>query len=198
MSMEGIMKESAKGFGDIEGHKALIAGIVLAMGKTTIIETGVREGHSTDALLAAAVMVGSEVVSIDMNATPYTPTTQEASAAWTFMQADALLALVGLSSTVAGACGVIMLDDWHSGGHVAAELELCKRLVSPNHIIAVHDAMWCNSQPRYNSRPLPSGDEFEGGGPCGAISELDKDEWEYVTVPAHNGLTLLRYKGATA
>jgi predicted O-methyltransferase YrrM len=192
--IEAMAKESAAGQGDIEGHKLLLAGLVVSLNAQTVVETGVREGTSTDALLAGLALTGGVLTSIDIKPTPYEP---PAGSPWVFLQGDALVGLKAMLTAASGKCDLIMLDDWHSAAQVAAELEICKRLVSPNHVIVVHDAMWRNTQPRYNEMPLPVGDAFEGGGPFGAIKRLDPNEWEYMTVPAHNGLTLLRWKGTS-
>ncbi len=38
-------------------------------------------------------------------------------------------------------------------------------------------------------------DEWGEGGPYRAVEELDKNKWEWMTIPVNHGLTLLRKKG---
>jgi predicted O-methyltransferase YrrM len=186
-----LVEKSFRGNGDIEGHCLLIASLVASMKAKDVLETGVRAGHSTRAILSALEKAGGNLISVDLEI-PKDIDEFIITDRWEFVQGDAIWAL---NNAITGRFDLIILDDWHDGKHVAKELEICKKLVKPNHLILVHDAMWGNTQPKYNNSNLPAGDEFAFGGPAGAIQALDTNEWEYCTVPAHNGLTMLRYKG---
>ena len=62
--------------------------------------------------------------------------------------------------------------------------------------ILLHDLMGGNKHPDY-FMPLDSNpaDEWGEGGPYRAVNELDKNKWEWMTIPVNHGLTLLRKKG---
>ena len=49
------------------------------------------------------------------------------------------------------------------------------------------------TEPQYHL-PLESskGTEWGEGGPTKAVFELDKNKWEWATIPINNGLTILR------
>jgi len=50
-----------------------------------------------------------------------------------------------------------------------------------------------NDSGEYNwFKESPDGGEWSQGGPTHAVLELDKNKWEWVTIPFNNGLTILR------
>jgi hypothetical protein len=90
---------------------------------------------------------------------------------------------------------LIYVDDWHSYPHVKKELEEIDRVSDENTIILLHDLMG-NSEPNYWS-PIDYDENGEWGlgGPYRAVEELDKEKWEWMTIPINHGLTILRKKG---
>ena len=90
---------------------------------------------------------------------------------------------------------LIYVDDWHSYPHVKRELEEIDRVSDENTIILLHDLM-SNSEPNYWS-PIDYDENGEWGlgGPYRAVEELDKEKWEWMTIPTNHGLTILRKKG---
>jgi hypothetical protein len=91
---------------------------------------------------------------------------------------------------------LIYVDDWHSYSHVKRELEEIDRISDEKTIILLHDLMGQNKHPDY-FMPLDwnPADEWGEGGPYRAVEELDKNKWEWMTIPVNHGLTLLRKKG---
>jgi cephalosporin hydroxylase len=88
----------------------------------------------------------------------------------------------------------VYVDDWHAYPHVKRELELLDGLVSPKSLIVIHDTMYGNWQPHYHCDLTLKSGQWEGGGPYRAVAELDPQFWEFATIPANNGLTILRKK----
>ena len=89
---------------------------------------------------------------------------------------------------------LVYIDDWHSYDHVKMELEIINKLVTPSSIILLHDLMYSNAQPDYRSDVNTADPEWLNGGPYRAVAELDKDIWEWSTIPVNHGLTILRKK----
>ena len=77
---------------------------------------------------------------------------------------------------------------------MAQELSLISDYVSSKDLILLHDLMYGNSQPHYRSVDAPQDKQWDKGGPYKAISGLNLDVWEYVTIPRCHGLTILRKK----
>jgi predicted O-methyltransferase YrrM len=89
---------------------------------------------------------------------------------------------------------LVYIDDWHAYEHVKKELELIDKLTDKKSIILLHDLM-AFTYPEYHlPMEAPVGSEWSSGGPTRAVFELDKDKWEFCTIPVNNGLTILRKK----
>ena len=87
---------------------------------------------------------------------------------------------------------LVYIDDWHEYSHVKRELELIDKLIDNKSIILLHDLM-AFTYPVYH-QPLEANKDTEWGegGPTRAVFELNKDHWEWSTIPVNNGLTILR------
>jgi hypothetical protein len=69
---------------------------------------------------------------------------------------------------------------------------LIEQLIDNKSIILLHDLM-AFTEPEYHL-PLEGqkGTEWGEGGPTRAVFELDRNIWEWATIPINNGLTILR------
>ena len=187
---------------DIDEHLMTLFAMTLSMKPSIIVELGVRSGRSTLAFLCGCESVNARLYSVDIN----NPTlsfnfpgawTQSFGGhqRWTFMKKDALKFLEEDFPSLWNDKGnIIYIDDWHAGDHVKKELELISPYVSPRDLIILHDLMYGDSQPNYRSVENPEDKQWDNGGPYAAVSELDLNQWEYMTIPRCNGLTLLRKK----
>ena len=181
---------------DIDEHILTLFALTISMKPKLIIELGVRTARSTFPFLFGCGITGSKVVSVDINdINPFITFPEEWSSNWRFIKKDAIKFLEeDFPSIWEGEGNIIYIDDWHSGDHVEKELNLIKDFVTPKDLIILHDLMYGNSQPYYRSVPSPSDKQWDKGGPYKAISDLDLNEWEYMTIPRCHGLTLLRKK----
>ena len=89
---------------------------------------------------------------------------------------------------------LVYLDGWHSYDHVKKEMDMLDKLVSPNSVILVHDLKYGNTEPYYHCDLTLDSGQWANGGPYRAIAELNRQFWEFSTIPACNGLTVLRKK----
>jgi len=80
-------------------------------------------------------------------------------------------------------------------GPLIKELELISKLIDKTSLVILHDLMGCKSEPNYFNpiHDTEPSSEWMLGGPYRAVNELSED-WEWMTIPVNNGLTLLRRK----
>ena len=91
---------------------------------------------------------------------------------------------------------LVWIDDWHSYEHVSKEIELLDKFTTSSSLICLHDLMGNFKAPNYyySKGDETTDPEWTNGGPFRAVSELDRDKWEFATIPVNNGLTILRKK----
>ena len=75
-----------------------------------------------------------------------------------------------------------------------AELELLDFQVGSSTVILLHDLMYANFEPHYHTDMDVHEGQWANGGPYRAVAELNKNFWEFSTIPVCNGLTILRKK----
>jgi cephalosporin hydroxylase len=203
IAFQTMLEMTLHGGKDIDEHIFTLFSLVLAMKPSAIIELGVRTGRSTFPFLFAGDLVDAEIFSVDKTSVQHDVSfADEWKSRWTFYEKDAIKFLendlpeIMNSDKVvrSGRSKVFYIDDWHSGDHVARELELISEFVTPKDLIILHDLMYYNSEPNYRCEQNPKDPQWANGGPYQAISELDLGEWEYSTIPRCNGLTILRKK----
>ena len=171
-------------------HVLTFFSIALQMKTKKILELGVRDGGSSYPFLVASKVLGGHVTSVDINSDVWRPP-EDLAQYQTFIQSDAIDFLINNTEKY----DLIYVDDWHSYPHVKRELEEIDRVSDENTIILLHDLMG-NSEPNYWS-PIDYDENGEWGlgGPYRAVEELDKEKWEWMTIPTNHGLTILRKKG---
>jgi len=190
--MERLIQTALTGTGDSDAHLVTLFGVAISLRAKTILELGVRGGTTTLPLLMAAKATGGKVVSVDVEETTFEPP-EDLKPYWQFVKMDAVEYLEKLYKGVP--FDLVYVDDWHSYEHVKAELEQLDQLVSPASVILLHDLMYGNHQPRYHCDLTDgAGAQWAKGGPYRAVAELPSQFWEFSTIPACNGLTLLRKK----
>lgn len=167
----------------------LLFGLILALRPKNILELGVRYGDTTRPMLAAAELVNAELTSVDLNPTEF----KSESKHWVFVQGEAISVLSKLVATDRK-FDFVFVDDWHDGEHVWQELELIDKMVGPSSIVALHDLMYQNWEPRYHSDQWAGGEWGHGGPAAGVQAFLSarSNQWEMLTIPVQHGLTLLR------
>ena len=162
-------------------HELLIFALAITMDAKNILETGVREGTVTQALLKAAKVTQAKVTSVDIENRSYLNYPD-----WNFVQSESIQFLENCKEVY----DLIYIDDWHEYNHVKKQLELIDKLTTNSSIVLLHDTMY-NKVPIYNTTRATVA-EFANGGPARAVLELDKTKWEWCTIPTNHGLTILR------
>ena len=171
-------------------HVLTFFSIALQMKSKKILELGVRSGGSSYPFLLACKVLGGHLTSVDIASSVW-KAPAELAKYQTFVLSDAIKFLTNNTEKY----DLIYVDDWHSYPHVKRELEEIDRVSDENTIILLHDLMG-NSEPNYWS-PIDYDENGEWGlgGPYRAVEELDKEKWEWMTIPTNHGLTILRKKG---
>ena len=171
-------------------HVLTFFSIALQMKTKKILELGVKDGGSSYPFLVACKVLGGHLTSVDIKSNVWIAP-EDLAEYQTFIQSDAIEFLTKNTEKY----DLIYVDDWHSYPHVKKELEEIDRISDENTIILLHDLMG-NSEPNYWS-PIDYDENGEWGlgGPYRAVEELDKEKWEWMTIPTDHGLTILRKKG---
>ena len=172
-------------------HVLTFFSIALQTKSKKILELGVRSGGSSYPFLIACRVLGGHLTSVDIDSSVW-KAPEELAKYQTFVSSDAIKFLTNNTEKY----DLIYVDDWHSYSHVKKELEEIDRVSDENTIILLHDLMGQSKHPDY-FMPLDwnPADEWGEGGPYRAVEELDKNKWEWMTIPVNHGLTLLRKKG---
>jgi predicted O-methyltransferase YrrM len=183
------------GVGDSDHHLVTIFGLTLQIRAKKILELGVRWGDTSEPMVCAASMVGGHLTSVDISPTLWKCPT-DLKDHYTFIQSDAIKFLEEEVKNEAY-YDMVYIDDWHAYEHVKREIELVDKLTDKKSLILLHDLMAFGDGTEreadyHNCMDSPVGTEWSQGGPTRAVLELDKNKWEWVTVPINNGLTILR------
>ena len=172
-------------------HVLTFFSIALQMNAKKILELGVRNGGSSYPFLVACKALGGHLTSVDIQSSVW-KAPEDLSEYQTFVQSDAIKFLQENNEKF----DLIYVDDWHSYPHVKKELEEIDRVSDENTIILLHDLMGMSHHPHYfNPLHYNLDGEWGLGGPYRAVEELDKNKWEWMTIPINHGLTILRKKG---
>jgi hypothetical protein len=180
------------GIGDSDHHLATIFGLTLQIRAKKILELGVRWGDTSEPLTCAASMVGGHLTAVDIDSTMWV-CPEDLKPYYTFVKSEAIVFLK--QEVEKGAYyDLVYVDDWHAYEHVKVELELIDKITDKKSLILLHDLMaFTKDSGDYNwFEGSPTGGEWSQGGPTHAVLELDKNKWEWVTIPVNNGLTILR------
>ena len=179
------------GINDSDQHLMTLFSIPFGQKAKTILELGVRDGHSSVPLLLAAVLNQGKLTSVDINDTPW-KAPEPFLPNYEFIKSDAIKFLEKCIEENRK-FDFIFLDDWHAYLHVKKELELLGKMMDLNTIVLIHDLM-CRTEPYYwqPEGQQHVGSEWEGGGPFKAVYELNINEYEWATLPYNMGMTLLR------
>jgi predicted O-methyltransferase YrrM len=172
-------------------HVLTFFSIALQMKTKKILELGVRNGGSSYPFLVACKVLGGHLTSVDINSSVW-KAPEDLAEYQTFIQSDAIEFLTKNTEKY----DLIYVDDWHSYPHVKRELEEIDRISDENTIILLHDLMGQSCHPHFFN-PINHNEKTEWGlgGPYRAVEELDKEKWEWATIPINHGLTILRKKG---
>ena len=187
-----FLNKTINGTADSDQHLVTLFGITLQLKAKNILELGVRDGDTTEPMLTGVTLNQGKITCVDINPTrwvcpeffkPY----------YTFVKSDAIKFLE--EEIKKGTYyDLVYIDDWHTGPHVAKEIELIDKLTDNKSIILLHDLMGCNTQPNYFHPINETQGEWAYGGPYEAVKNLDLYKWEWATLPVNNGLTILRKK----
>ena len=178
--MDKFIEKALHGDGDSDRHFITLYAMALASRGKTYVELGVREGHTTEPLHAAARANGGKLWSVDLNQPtefqPYVNGFLDMKH-YEFVQDDSIhfLKMWPKDKKI----DVVFVDDWHSYPHVKKQLELLDQLVGPSSIILLHDLMYGNTDPFYHADLSHAGPQWDGGGPYRAVAELNPQFWEW-------------------
>ena len=187
--LDNIINITLYGKGDSDKHLLTLASLILQLDAKNILELGVRRGTTTLPLLYGASLTKGTVTSVDINSTDFICPI-EYNHLWSFHKSDAIEFLKN-NKTI---WDLIYIDDWHSYDHVKKEIELLDSKITPSTLIVLHDLMYANYQPKYHTDLAIKDGQWANGGPYRAVCELNTNFWEFSTIPACNGLTILRKK----
>lgn len=186
-----LINQALIGTDDSSQHYITLFALALSIRAKNILELGVRNGHTTIPLLKALSYTNGYLTSVDIVEDPnlhYLKSTPN----WNYVITDALEFVKNIPKDET--YDLVYIDDWHDGEHLYKEIQYIEPHITPSSLILIHDCMCFNTQPDYHLYKDPDG-EFGNGGPFGAIQRLDKNIWEYSTIPVNHGLTILRKIG---
>jgi len=190
MMNSALIDLTLNGNTDSSRHYMTFFTLVLSLKAKNVLELGVRDGGSTIPFLMGLEYTKGNLTSVDINDNVLLRNKLQQYKNWNFVVSDAISFLRNDSKVY----DIIFIDDWHYGEHVSKELKLIENKINENSLILMHDTMCWNTEPNYHYY-LDKYGEFANGGPWGALKQLDKDIWEYVTIPVSNGLSIIRKKG---
>jgi predicted O-methyltransferase YrrM len=193
-TIETIIDMTINGPGDSDRHALVLFSLILQNKSKSVMELGVRSGRTTMPIFEACKITRASMISVDMNKPQFDyKILEEGYPNFKFVLSDSIIFLEKCVSNKVY-FDFVFVDDWHDGIHVRRELDLLDALTDNKSLIVLHDLMYNNSQPYYNTSVGKNGDEFGNGGPFFAVNSLDKNVWEWCTIPVNNGLTILRKK----
>lgn len=187
--LDNIINTTLYGKGDSDKHLLTLSSLILQLNAKNILELGVRRGTTTLPLLYGASLTKGKVTSVDINDTEFI-CPNEYEHLWSFHKSDAIKFLENNKII----WDLVYIDDWHSYEHVKKEIELLDSKITPSTVIVLHDLMYANYQPKYHTDLAVKEGQWANGGPYRAVCELNTNFWEFSTIPACNGLTILRKK----
>jgi predicted O-methyltransferase YrrM len=189
--ISNVVEQTIAGTGDIDAHLMTLFSIAVSIKAKNIVELGVREDYTTAPLLHAVQMLDGRLYSVDVkNRIWDIPIPQDLQKHWEFHEVDSIEFLSKWDKTKT--IDLVLIDDLHTYEHVANELKIIEDLITPKSVILLHDLMYGNWEPKYHSNKALKSGQWAGGGPYRAVNELDKNLWEFSTIPSCNGLTILR------
>lgn len=193
ITVQSLIDQTISHTGDSDRHAMTLFSLILQNKSKNILELGVRSGYTTRPMFAAAKLVEARMTSVDLNKPDFDISEYSKDYdKYEFVQSEAI-AFLERQVREGKQYDFIFVDDWHCGLHVARELELIDKLTDNRSIITLHDLM-AHSEPHYNTADIFHTGEFGNGGPYAAVNNLDKNLWEFCTIPVNNGLTILRKK----
>jgi len=187
-----ILNKTLNGKSDSDQHLMTLFSLVLQTKAKNVLELGVRFGDTSDALIAGVALTGGKLTCLDIHPTQW-KCPEDLQSIYTFVQQDAIKFLEG-EVKKGSYYDLVFVDDFHTYPHVKKELELIEKITNKNSIILLHDLMGSGCAPKYYNPINAKNTEWDYGGPFRAVSELDTNIWEWMTIPVCNGLTLLKKK----
>jgi predicted O-methyltransferase YrrM len=188
--IDKLIDRTLNGEGNSDYHTMTIFSIALQIKAKKILELGVYHGATSEPLVWAASLTKGHLTSVD-NTYSRWDCPENLTNYRTFVQEDSIKFLK--QEVKKGSYyDLVYIDDWHEYSHVKHELMLVEQIIDNKSVIILHDLM-AFTEPQYHL-PLesPKGTEWGEGGPTRAVFELDKNKWEWITIPINNGLTILR------
>jgi len=190
--IDDLINRTLNGDGNSDQHTMTIFSIALQLKAKNILELGVYKGDTSQPLTWAAKLTGGKVTSVDKTAhIDIWQPPEELQPYREFVMMDAIEFLVDAAKK-GNKYDLIYVDDWHAYKHVKRELQLIDQMITNESIILLHDLMAFTYPTYHIPKKTSPNSEWEGGGPTKAVFELNKDNWEWSTIPVNNGLTILR------
>jgi len=185
-----LINRTLNGEGNSDQHTMTIFSIALQLKAKNILELGIFEGNTSQPLAFAASLTGGHLTSVDNYIRPQN-FPSELDPYRTVVQMDSIKFLKQAVQE-GKKYDLIYVDDWHEYSHVKEELSLIDQLITNESIILLHDLMAFTYPAYHHPIKAKKGTEWGEGGPTRAVFELNKDHWEWSTIPVNNGLTILR------
>lgn len=190
--IDDLISRTLKGDGNSDQHTMTIFSIALQLKAKNILELGVYKGATSQPLTWAAKLTGGKVTSVDRMAhMDIWQPPEELQPYREFVMMDAIEFLKDAAKK-GNKYDLVYIDDWHEYSHVKRELQLVDQMITNESIILLHDLMAFTAPTYHQPLESPKGTEWGEGGPTRAVFELNKDHWEWSTIPFNNGLTILR------
>ena len=188
--IDDLINRTINGKGNSDQHTMSIFGIAIGLKAQNILELGVYEGATSQPLAFAASLTDGHLTSVD-NYIRAQNFPKELEPYRTIVEKDSIEFLVQAAKE-GKKYDLIYIDDWHEYSHVKRELELIDQIITNESVILLHDLLAFTCPAYHQPLEAPKGTEWGEGGPTKAVFELNKDNWEWSTIPVNNGLTILR------
>ena len=113
---------------DSSRHLISLCALALSLGARNMLEFGVKDGDSSEALLCAAELIGgnASVTGVDIRESIIAGNRHADNPRWTYLIMDAVQFLENLAP--GEIFDLVFVDDWHDGPHVLKELALLENM----------------------------------------------------------------------
>ncbi len=136
LSKDQLLKIPTHTLSDIGLHLPLLYVWLIGIQATRVLEIGVREGHSTSALIEAMKITGGRLTSVDI----IPPSGLKGASCFEFIQgtSDEVFARMIAEKRQ---FDVILIDGWHSYNQTKRDFENALHILNPDGYIFIHDVL---------------------------------------------------------
>ena len=127
----------------LPAYQALLYAVVRGVGAQLVYEIGVRDGHSTRAILGALEKTGGRLVSCDIADCQAVIQDRDLRKRWTFFQTNS----EGFATLLTVPADVIYIDGSHKYADVRADVIGMWPLLKAGGVMILHDTLSCPDGP---------------------------------------------------